>query len=463
VWGTVVGWRYDLLVLLSVACSVGALALAAGLARRLWAPGPALLVLAVLAVNPPLLLMAGMISSEPPFMLLSLAALVLAESQARRPILGAGAAAVMGALVRTAGVTVIGALGLDWLLRRRWRAATVLAIAAAVTVGAWTAWTVLAPTQHIGTTYIADLTSVEASGNEESGGPAAEANEPGPVGTLFSRVADNVPQYLAVTIPLALPLPTVPGTPLDNLAIAGLVTIGLAFGIVVLWRRWRVGAIYLLAYCAMLAVWPWRHSRFLVPILPLVVLAVWWGLASLVRAIRPRWESAAVVGLAVLVLATGVTQAVPQAARWRGCPHGRPVPEGTCLSGDHQGFFAALRFVSAETPNDATFVTSKSPELFWYTGRRSVRREDAMAQAPEAFADYLREAGVDYVLLASVHAVDFDRLPARLRPHCDRLRVAFSAPPSTFVLALAPDSAPADSVACRALAVHRGANLNRAF
>lgn len=459
-WGTIVGWRYDLLVALSVACSTGALALAAAMIRRRWAALPAVLTLAVLAVSPEAVQMAGLISSEPPFMLATLLGLALVEADRPRRAVGAAVSAIAAGLVRTAGVTFAGALALEWMLRRRWRAAALFALAAGLTVGGWLAWTALAPTQHIGTSYIADLTRVT-----ETAGHSGEERAPaGMAITLARRVADQVPQYLAIDIPLSLPLPTLPGTVLDNLAIAGLVTISLVLGIVVMMRRWRVAALYLVAYAAMLAVWPWRHARFLVPILPLIVLGVLTGFGALARAVRPRWETAAMLALAAFVAVTGVAQgASGPLARWRGCPHGRPIPEGACLSADASGFLAALRFIRDETPDSAVFLTSKSPELYWYTGRRSIRREDAMAQTPDAFATFLKEAGVDYVLLASVHAMDLERLPTRLQPRCADFRVAFARPPSTYLLAVPDSAAPPDSAACQALEAHRRANLNRTF
>jgi hypothetical protein len=452
IWGSAVGWRFDLMVLFSVAGSVLALALLAAVARRLWAPVPALIALAVLAVNPLLLLMAGMISSEPPYMLASLAALWLAGDDARRRTVAAGAAAVLAGLIRTAGIAAAGAVGLEWLLRRRWRPAAVFAVAAGLSMGGWLLWTWLGPTQHVGTTYIADLTQVRETGARD-----------GPIAMLARRVADNAPRYVGIDIPLALPLPTVPGTPVDNLAIAVLVTVSLAVGTVVLCRKWRVGGIYLLAYAAMLALWPWRHSRFLVPVLPLIVLALLWGLDALVRAVRPRWALPVLAGLAAVAVVTGAFQTRTRIAQWHGCRRGTPMPEGTCLWPEAAGFLDAMRFIREQAPTQAIFVTSKSPELFWYTQRRSVRREDAMAAPPEAFVDYLRRSRVDYVLLASVHAMDFERLPARLAPGCGHFRVAFAAAPTTFVLALAPEAAPADSSACHALETHRQANRNRKF
>ena len=69
--------------------------------------------------------------------------------------LGSAASAIGAALTRSASVTLVAALALLWVLRRQWRAFVALSVAAALTVGPWLVWTVVAPHKVAGRSYIA--------------------------------------------------------------------------------------------------------------------------------------------------------------------------------------------------------------------------------------------------------------------------------------------------------------------
>ena len=100
--------QVQLAVALNILLSVAALALAAVLAGRL-SPWLAVAMLAVCAPNPTLLDIAGRIYSEPLFMALSLAAvlLVTTETPTARTLALAGAAALAASLTRSIGVVLV--------------------------------------------------------------------------------------------------------------------------------------------------------------------------------------------------------------------------------------------------------------------------------------------------------------------------------------------------------------------
>ena len=85
-WGALVGDRFDSLLLLSIACSAGALWLTFAAVRSRWGEPVALLILAALAVNPYLVERAGALASEAPYMLLTMVALWSAGAMVSRKI-----------------------------------------------------------------------------------------------------------------------------------------------------------------------------------------------------------------------------------------------------------------------------------------------------------------------------------------------------------------------------------------
>ena len=153
------GERFSVISLASILVSMLGLACLFDVVRRRWSTEIAFLATAAAAVNPVLLVNAGSITSETLFTTLTLASLRAAERadparerrQAAAPLdaVWAGAFAIAAALTRSAGVTLVAALGVHWLYRRRYRWALALGVAASVSVGAWLTWTVVAPTRQV--------------------------------------------------------------------------------------------------------------------------------------------------------------------------------------------------------------------------------------------------------------------------------------------------------------------------
>jgi hypothetical protein len=145
--------------------------------RRRWSTEIAFLATAAAAVNPVLLVNAGSITSETLFTTLTLASLRAAEradparerrqAAAPRDAVWAGAFAVAAALTRSAGVTLVAALGVHWLYRRRYRWVLALGVAASVSVGAWLAWTVAAPSRQVRRSYVDDAVNVRVADGSE--------------------------------------------------------------------------------------------------------------------------------------------------------------------------------------------------------------------------------------------------------------------------------------------------------
>lgn len=442
-------------IVLNIVASVSALALAAVLAGRI-TPWLGVATLAVLAPNPALVDAAGRTMSEPVFTVLLLATLVTLATgpHSSRRFALAGACAIAAALTRSIGVALIAAVVLDALLAARWRAAAALSVAATLTVGAWFAWTLRAPEPAPGSSYVADAVLVSTTpplGAASPGVSPVASTAPDTVPETFAalllhRAARNVPGYLTQALPVVLAQPSTPDTPLDNV-IGLVVLLGLgAAGTAWMLRRQRAILLTLALYAVILAVWPYLVARFLVPVLPLIVLVLLvgaWRIGGRLGGIR--WQSAA-LGAAASVLALATL--APTMARLRevaGCDRTADATRTAgCVSARQRDFFAAVsaldslaapRQGAAESP---VILTAKPSTVFVLTGRRSVRQTTALKQGdPDAFLAWLREEHVELVLLSHVHIGQWGLSPM-LRARCDDFEVLRTYPTHAAVLRVRP-------------------------
>ena len=152
------GERLGVIAAVGIAFSASGLIALFDVIRRRWSAHLALLITAVVAVNPAIVANASAVASEGMFTAATLWALWAADrtDHGERRGLAAGASAIIAAMTRSAGVTVPVALGLHWLIRRRYRALTILALTSALTVGVWLAWTTFAPRREVRRSYIDD-------------------------------------------------------------------------------------------------------------------------------------------------------------------------------------------------------------------------------------------------------------------------------------------------------------------
>jgi MFS family permease len=448
VWGALFGDGFDALTALSVLLSAASLALAFGILRGAVGEDIALLTVLVLAVNPQLIGSAGAVMSEVPYLFLSLAllALLAREERGRTAVVATMALAIGAALTRTAGVTLVAALGLYWVLARRWRAAGALVVAAAVFLGGWILWTMLAPEQYVGASYIADF---GASGLR------------GEVRPLPLRPPGNLLWYGSRGVPWMLSVPSIAGTPIDNAAAVLLITVTLGAGLLVFARRWRAGLIYAFAYAGLLSVWVWRIDRFLVPVLFLIVGAMLAGAWALGARLGGRWPALLPAVLAVVLAGSGGLRTLRVVAGRLPCDSPDDLPPAACLSPDQASWVEAVRWARTHTGPDAVLLAAKSAPFWLYTGRKSVGYEPALAQSDTAFLPWLRERGARYILLGSLHFKEPLRLLPLVAANCSRLDVAAVFPPRTWLFSLLPDSATAGTRACDAVAAYREANAGR--
>jgi hypothetical protein len=473
--GSVFGEHIGIFLAANVLLSMAALGLLFDVARRREST-VALLALAVAATNPTLLAMAGGVRSEPLCMALTALTLWLVARSPSTPsvLVAAGAAAIAAALTRSAAITVVGALLLAWALERRWRAVAFLVVAAGLTVGAWFTWTIQVPSQLSGHSYIGDVTKVvrltprpgdtgqlvQLAQPESVMAPPAPAHAPGLLPTLVGRVQRNFLRY-ALTVMSALELPHVAGTRVDNLLWLLAIT---TFGAVGLWgmrRWWLAGALVLVCTGGLLAVWPFVLSRYLVPILPLGIIALVSGAgdADMLARTRVRWRGRgnllpAILALGILVGAVPQTTTLLRTAR--DCRSRGEYAGGRCNDADERAFFEATGFIASSTPDSARFLAAKEGAFYYYAHRQVVPIYGVTEGRIGDIPAYLAANRAEYIFLSHLK-IDEWAAARPLLAICGDLTVVRNWGPTTLLLRLNPGGTSSSTTACDAIRIYGAA------
>jgi hypothetical protein len=438
--GTAVfGERLGVVQVVTIICSMLTLLLVFDMARRLASPLVAILLLAPLAFNAHLVGYASRIASEMPYMMFSFAALwvLVAFPQTRRPLLWAGLLTILAALTRSIGLSLVVALLALLLLQRRFKPAAIFAVAAALTVGAWLYWTTISPNQFTERSYSAVATT--------TGRHVA----PGALSLLVVRSTRFLKTYVAQNITAGLEFPTFAGSSIDNVA-----WILLIFGLggVGLWsvrKRLPLLPLYVLSFMGLLLVYPFKLTRFFMPLAPLVLLAMFLGVIALTR----RWKPG--VGVAVMVLLSGgiLTHSVPRslalAKKLEHCDRSAALTSPQCWRPETNAFLAATRRANEVLPRDAVVLTIKEAAFNYYTGREVYHPDLAYKKGGKNMLAFLSRMGINYALVSAyVGGAEFSPV---LAPACQRIEVLGRYEPRTALLQIHPEgeSVPVASNACQ--------------
>ena len=259
--------------------------------RRLqWSSTPSAAIAAAGSLTIIVLLVTGVVLSEPMFMALLFPALLLSERAADegsvRVAIAAGIACAAVALVRTIGAVIIPAALLVLLSRRQFRAMFAMAVTATVCLIPWQLWV---------STFQHEVPPVLAGKYGAYGPWVSQGYEQG--GLTFARdiVVRNLGAMLEFLGFIFMPVTTSWARALAFAIVCMLAVVGL----VVLMKRARVTALFLLAYLAVVLLWPFDPTRFLIAVWPVVTLA---GAAAIVAAWnwRPTVTSFRVLRVAAL-------------------------------------------------------------------------------------------------------------------------------------------------------------------
>jgi hypothetical protein len=429
------GNNFQAAVIGSIVASTVALLLAYDLFRRALGPVPGLFVLAALAVNPPLVISAGSLRSESLFMATVLGTIWCASRTRMTPwwLAATGTLAVYAAMVRTAGIALVCAVLVLWLIQRRFRAVMLFGSLAGLIVGGWLVLTAMAPGQFYGRSYAAALQRAESA--------------PTAIGVLVNRFDASL-AYFYKYIPGGLWLPSIENTSLDNFFWILMLVTGLALGVVALWRKFPMITGFLIFYAVVLTLYPFKLTRFIVPILPLLVLAVTTGLVVVVRRLAGR-GTLVTSGLLSLLLIAGAWQGDRTLIRKAtACGSDNPWGANPCSTPIQRGFFAAADYARTRTPPDATFLTLKEATFALLSDRRVEHPERIIRGDSLGVMAALRAHGVDYVLISPIHT---SRLSRMLLKACGELELLRTFPVDTYLFRLLPSAGPGESESCRIL------------
>jgi 4-amino-4-deoxy-L-arabinose transferase-like glycosyltransferase len=435
---SVAGESINAFAAVNIVLAAMALGLVFAVARRIVAPPVALGALAMAAANPALQGTAGTVMSEPAFLVftaLTLWALTRAPLTTRAIVL-ACVFATLAALTRTVGATLILAVLALLVLERRWRPAAVYTgLLLFVVVGA-SLWLRARAMPELGADYISEAAET------------ATRSSPNPWAIVSSRVIANAPGY-AGTLLWVLSVPTVGGTILDNLVWLVIAGAALAAGLLAFWQRWKIVAVFVVIYAALLLAWPWVIGRFLVPLLPLIALAFLAGTYMLVNRCGARVASVTAIALAATIAITGLSRATSRIAVRSRCDREQAMQSPSCFNADQLAFFAAARYVAEHTPPSSIVMAVNEGTFFYVAPRRLVPVDSLTVRPPDEAASFFRDEKVSYAVIGHV-GIDSPMFGERLLSACDHLEPMAEFPPRTtvFQVLAAPTS---DARACEIL------------
>ena len=290
--------------------------------------------------------------------------------------------------VRTAGIVLFGAVGLVLAWQRQWK---YLALVAASYILAILPWYVRGRNIEGGSAYISAWMHVSPY--------QPELGTIG-MGDLLLRLLTNAERYIAVEIPDGLLYYIVNNDESVREATAVSVLSGIAllllagYGFYTLKTSRLLMAVYVVAFGGILLIWPeaWTGTRFLQPLIPLLLLGVFNGLWSLVRFSLRR--SAAVRFVHPLLLAPLLL------IYYEDVDYLHKLAKIGVYPQSWLNYFAAARWMEENAPEDA-IVACRKPNMFYLHANRRTVSYAFTPDVDELIAD-LEHKQVDYVVAESL-------------------------------------------------------------
>jgi len=421
----VAGADFVVLKFLSVAFAVASVGLFSLLLRRIFPPLPGALLSFAVALNPVVVEYSHWVLSEGAFLFFSLLSLYLlldAEQQKHsaftRKFWLALVAVGFTAYIRTVGLGFGIAAVVYFAIGRRWRTLAIFALGLAVLLGPWMIRNHLVRSSHSG--YVSQLFMKNPY--------TPEAGTVG-VGDLVARFAENVKIYAGSQVARVLV-----GSMAFKLGGKLILFISLAasmFFLLGLFHRIRqkltILEVYVLVYTAIVLLWPqvWSDVRFLMPIVPLILLYLIEG-AMLLGGVLPGRETRDVpAGAAAALLVIGLGLGAQLAL----------VPDnldmlGRYLKGDRyagypanwRNLFMAGDWIRQNTPRQSV-ITVRKPRLFYlHTGRKV----DGYPFTTNTDSVLARITATDYVVIDAVSGTTYRYLIPAVRKAPERFKLVYN-------------------------------------
>lgn len=393
--------------LVSIACTVGAVVVSWAWFHRIYPARVALLLGLALAMNWTWRRAGGSIRSEPPYLLLQQLVLLATLAASRG---GAGGGLRLGlllgglSLTRHVGAAVNAAVTIELAIRRRWTAlASALAVATLIILP-WAWWLVRTPRPTQLDLLPGRSMPEVIAGNawfyvlripDSLSAPAIE------VGTVFVPRAAPIASAVAIVAAIVLLIGLVQTLRADRRRLAGLVVV---------------------CNLGLLLVWPFTEAgRFLIPLVPPMLVVATEGIAAIVRRIgRKRPFPSPRVLAAWLLLAAAAPYSLYAAVS------GRAEAERRSQGAVDPAFHWIARFGDRPGP----LMTAYPAEAFWFTDRPGV----VPPADPAAIADQIDQYRVAYLIVTEARfarATD-DPLSRFVADHPDRVILQWSSDEGTI-------------------------------
>lgn len=344
--------------ILSLGCVILATLLGWVWFRRMYAPVTAGLLGMSLAVNWTWTRVAGAVQSEPLFLVLELSTILVATRTARRGGLAAGM--LLGSLLaacvltRHVGLALAAAVGLSLITERRLKTCSTLIPTLVILLFPWFVWLIVVRENTqvalVGRdrldTLIPALTRFYVQRiPDQLTGPFVE------VATVFQRA--RVVSLLANTWAILA---------------TTLLLIGLLRSVTS--PRRRLAGLVALTTLALLLVWPFTEAgRFLIPLVPCLLVGATEGLARLLVWLRPALrQPRACAAFLVLAASTPYSAYAVVSGRSAALRHGQA------------GFDAACTWLK-EANHPGTVLTRHPGEVYWLSGRKALSPPETSSES----------------------------------------------------------------------------------
>ena len=410
----VAGWfgGLQLFKVLSLAFTSACVWLTYRIAEPLTGRWGAIVAAALLAVSPVLLDFSHRVLSEAvfTFLLLGTVATTLKDRQVGAVALAAAAAAFF---TRTAGIAVLVALLVWVLLSKDGRRSVVAVVVLVACVAGWAAYQRVAQPLQPG--YLQQLVQENPY-----------LPEAGTIGLvdLPVRAARNLWRYASAELPGSFGFATSRRGPVGLTAFFGLLLSSAAFVGYLRSATDRLRPVHLVlaVYVGLILLWPsvWTDRRFLLPVLPLLIVFGVVGGRSIVSGL-PRVAAIAVgfvlIGAPAAAALHREALLVPQRVACQSAYRaGSP-----CDLPQYREFYAMGRWAADNTPSGSV-IANRSPATFFLFSRR---QGDVYPYStdPDIVIAGLDEMGADYVLVDRLSATTSLYLIPAITANLDRFEV----------------------------------------
>jgi hypothetical protein len=372
----------------------------------------AIIAAALLAVSPVFLDFSHRVLSEAAFTFLLLATVagMLRDGKVGAVALAAGAAAFF---TRTAGLAVLVALAIWALLSSDRRRAVVAVVVLVLCVVGWAAYQRVAQPMQPG--YLQQL--VQENPYLPEAGTIGLADFP-------VRAARNLWRYVSSEFPGSFGFATSRRGPVALTAFVGVILSSAAFVGYLRSATERIRPVHLVlaVYVGLILLWPpvWTDRRFLLPVLPLLIVFGVVGGQSIVA----RLPRAAAVAIAVALIgapaAAAIHREVVQVPYRIACQSAYRAGS-PCDLPQYRQFYAMGRWAAENTP-PGSVIANRSPATFFLFSRR---QGDVYPYStdPSVVIGGLDEMGADYVLVDRLSATTGLYLVPAITANLDRFEV----------------------------------------